>query len=75
MSCGAHKYVMHGWGWGWHRSHHEPNVATFEQNDLYAITFAGMVIVMFTIGIAWDVVWCPQICHAWLGLGLASLAP
>src|SRR5438067_184345 len=23
FSIVAHKYVMHGFGWGWHRSHHE----------------------------------------------------
>ena len=31
MECVAwatHKYVMHGWGWGWHRSHHEPRRGT-----------------------------------------------
>lgn len=27
----AHKYVMHGWGWGWHRSHHEPRSGWFEK--------------------------------------------
>ncbi len=31
----AHKYVMHGWGWGWHKSHHEPRSGWFEKNDLY----------------------------------------
>ncbi len=23
----AHKYIMHGWGWGWHESHHEPRTS------------------------------------------------
>jgi beta-carotene 3-hydroxylase len=36
----THKYVMHGPGWGWHRSHHEPHDGVFEKNDLYAILFA-----------------------------------
>ena len=38
----AHKYVMHGWGWGWHKSHHEPRAGWFEKNDLYAVVFAGI---------------------------------
>jgi len=30
----VHRHVMHGWGWGWHRSHHEPRTGRFERNDL-----------------------------------------
>jgi beta-carotene 3-hydroxylase len=50
----THKYVMHGFGWGWHKSHHEPATGWFEKNDLYAITFAGIVIGMFTAGALWS---------------------
>ena len=32
----THRYVMHGWGWGWHRDHHEPHEGAWEKNDLYA---------------------------------------
>lgn len=55
MECFAwatHKYVMHGWGWGWHRSHHEPHEGAFEKNDLYAITFAVIVVTLFVVGCA-----------------------
>lgn len=45
-----HKHVMHGWGWGWHRSHHEPRTGAFERNDLYAIFFAGIAIVLIALG-------------------------
>jgi beta-carotene 3-hydroxylase len=24
---------MHGWGWGWHRDHHEPHNNALEKND------------------------------------------
>lgn len=48
----AHKYVMHGWGWGWHRSHHEPRSGWFEKNDLYAVVFAGVAIVLIALGSA-----------------------
>jgi beta-carotene 3-hydroxylase len=37
FSIVAHKYVMHGFGWGWHRSHHEPRHGWFEKNDLFAV--------------------------------------
>jgi beta-carotene 3-hydroxylase len=46
----AHKYIMHGWGWGWHRDHHEPHDGVFEKNDLFAVVFASIVIVMFAVG-------------------------
>lgn len=46
----VHKYVMHGFGWGWHRSHHEPRTSLLEKNDLYALLFAVPSIALFTIG-------------------------
>lgn len=48
-----HKHVMHGWGWAWHRSHHAPREAWFERNDLYAVVFAGMAIVLIALGSHW----------------------
>lgn len=46
VAWAAHKYVMHGWGWGWHKSHHEPREGVFERNDLYAVVFAGIAILL-----------------------------
>jgi len=40
----AHRFVMHGVGMGWHRSHHQPRLAPFEKNDLYPITMAGLTV-------------------------------
>ena len=46
-----HKYVMHGFGWGWHRSHHLSRRQTgWEKNDLYAIVFAAATIGLFALG-------------------------
>lgn len=50
FSIVAHKYVMHGFGWAWHRSHHEPRTGWFEKNDLYAIVFAGVAISLIYAG-------------------------
>jgi beta-carotene 3-hydroxylase len=36
----THKYVMHGWLWTWHRSHHTMHNHAFERNDLFAIVFS-----------------------------------
>ncbi len=60
----AHKYIMHGWGWGWHLSHHEPHSSRFELNDLYAVFFALLAIVL--IGLGSRGVWPLQ----WIGAGM-----
>jgi beta-carotene 3-hydroxylase len=66
----SHKYVMHGWGWAWHRDHHEPHDNLFEKNDLYGIVGAVMSISMFAIGsplIMGADAWPPA---TWIGLGI-----
>ncbi|MCX7677360.1 MAG: beta-carotene hydroxylase, partial [Alteraurantiacibacter sp.] len=50
VAWASHKYIMHGWGWGWHRDHHEPHSKTFEKNDLYGVVGALMSISMFALG-------------------------
>jgi beta-carotene 3-hydroxylase len=52
----AHKYIMHGWGWRWHKSHHEPTEGMFEKNDLYVVVFSLVVVGMFAVG---DLYWKP----------------
>ncbi|WP_130835856.1 sterol desaturase family protein [[Erwinia] mediterraneensis] len=55
----SHKYIMHGWGWGWHHSHHKPHKGGFELNDLYAVLFAGLAILLVALGTAgyWPLQW------------------
>ncbi|HEV7255424.1 MAG TPA: beta-carotene hydroxylase [Mesorhizobium sp.] len=52
----AHKHVMHGFGWGWHRSHHEPHDDLLEKNDLYALVFAGAALLLFVAGSGYPLV-------------------
>ena len=47
----THKYVMHGFLWVWHRSHHEPRSGAFELNDLFAAVFATPAIVAIYVGV------------------------
>jgi len=61
----THKYVMHGWGWGWHKSHHEPHDGTFELNDLYAVFFAAIAIGLFWFGQERPLL-------TWLGIGVTA---
>lgn len=64
VAWAVHRYIMHGWGWGWHESHHRPRQGAFEKNDLFAVVFAGLAIVLFTVGrYSWAPLW-------WVGLGM-----
>ena len=36
----THKYIMHGFLWRWHRSHHTVHNHTLEKNDLFALVFS-----------------------------------
>jgi len=47
----THKYVMHGFLWVWHRSHHSPRTGPFELNDLFAVVFATPAIVCIYFGV------------------------
>lgn len=51
VAWSTHKYVMHGVGWVWHRSHHEPRTGAFELNDLFAAVFATPAIVAIYFGV------------------------
>ena len=64
VAAGAiHRHVMHGWGWGWHRSHHEPGGSALEVNDLYALAFAAISLCFFTLlADLWAGFW-------WVGVG------
>lgn len=46
----AHRFVMHGIGMGWHRSHHRRSVSRFEKNDLFPVVFAAGTILVMTAG-------------------------
>jgi len=70
VAWASHKYVMHGFGWAWHRDHHEPHDNLLEKNDLFAIVGAAMSISMFALGSEWVLgaaAWPPA---TWIGLGI-----
>ena len=64
----AHRWVMHGFGWVLHASHHRPRLGRWEANDLYALIFA-----LPSIGLFW---WGIGLGHgalyAWVGGGIAA---
>jgi beta-carotene 3-hydroxylase len=59
IAWATHKYVMHGWGWSWHRSHHQPGNHGPEKNDLYASVFAAIAIALIALGNGgvWPLTW------------------
>ncbi len=70
VAWSSHKYIMHGFGWAWHRDHHEPHDKVFEKNDLFGVVGAIMSMSMFALG-SWvvmgDNAWIPA---NWIGLGI-----
>lgn len=70
VAWASHRYIMHGFGWNWHRDHHEPHDRLVEKNDLFALFGAAMSIAMFAIGspmIRGLAAWEPG---TWIGLGI-----
>ena len=70
VAWGSHKYIMHGFGWAWHRDHHEPHHKRFEKNDLFGVVGAALSISMFALGspmIMGANAWWPG---TWIGLGV-----
>ena len=62
----SHKYIMHGWGWGWHESHHTQHDDAFERNDLYAVVFAIPSMLLIYLGFEYD---NPIL---WVGAGMTA---
>jgi beta-carotene 3-hydroxylase len=70
VAWAGHKYVMHGFGWAWHRDHHEPHEALLEKNDRFALVGAALSIALFALGspmVMGSEAWRPA---TWLGLGV-----
>lgn len=43
----SHKYIMHGFLWTWHKSHHTVHDHDLERNDLFAVVFSIPSIAIF----------------------------
>ena len=48
----THKYIMHGFLWTWHESHHKSHNHLLERNDLFALVFSvpSFLLLFFGIG-------------------------
>lgn len=50
-SYGIHRYIMHGWLWFIHKTHHRRGKHRLELNDVFSLLFAGISIIFLIIGI------------------------
>jgi beta-carotene 3-hydroxylase len=64
----AHRWVMHGFGWFLHQSHHRARAGRWELNDLYAVIFAGPSILLLLGGVQLE--WGEW--ATWVGAGIAG---
>lgn len=51
VAYASHRWVMHGWLWSLHRSHHEPRTSFFEKNDWFAVMGAVPSIALIWLGV------------------------
>lgn len=62
----THKYVMHGFLWSLHESHHVAKHDRLEKNDLFAVFFAVPSIALIYLGVNF---YDPLL---WIGLGMTA---
>jgi len=62
----THKYVMHGFLWSLHESHHVPRRGRFEKNDVFAVIFGVPSVILIYLGVN---VYGPLL---WIGLGMTA---
>ncbi len=67
MAWFTHKYIMHGFLWVWHKSHHTVHDHALEKNDLFALVFSlpSIGILYFASHYSSGILWA-------IGLGIAA---
>lgn len=68
VTYAAHRWVMHRFGMGWHRSHHRPAVARFERNDLFPLCFSAVGVATFAVATMGPAI-APLF---WVGVGVTA---
>ncbi len=62
----THKYVMHGFLWSLHQSHHQPRHGRFEKNDFFFLFYASIAMVLMYFG------WEHLDFRFWMGIGVTA---
>jgi beta-carotene 3-hydroxylase len=50
VSYSLHRWVMHGFGMSWHRSHHRAASRGWERNDRFPVVMAAIAVFLFAVG-------------------------
>lgn len=67
VSYATHRWIMHGPGMRWHRSHHVPAQGRFEKNDLFPVFFSTIGFLVFLSASLTATTWM-----YWLGAGITG---
>ena len=67
VSYATHRWIMHGPGMRWHRSHHVPAQGRFEKNDLFPVFFSTIGFLVFLSASLTATTWL-----YWLGAGITG---
>src|SRR4051794_11306129 len=67
VSYAAHRWVMHGFAMGWHRSHHGRGAGRLERNDLFPLCFSVVGVLLFAVP---ALGWAPDL--FWVGVGVSA---
>ena len=62
----THKYVMHGFLWSLHESHHRPRHGIFEKNDFFFLFYATIAMILMYFG------WEQLDYRFWMGIGVTA---
>ncbi len=52
LSWFIHKYIMHGWLWQIHKTHHTKTNGFFELNDIFSLIFGSVAVILIVLGFA-----------------------
>ena len=66
VSYASHRWLMHGPGMAWHRSHHHPPAGRFEKNDLFPLCFSTLGVAAFAAAALSE----RLVVFRWIGLGM-----
>ena len=66
VAWATHKYVIHGFLWTLHESHHQPRHGVFERNDFFFLFYATIAMVLMYFG------WEQLDFRFWMGLGVTA---
>src|SRR6476661_569509 len=62
----THKYIMHGFLWSLHESHHKPHTGIFQKNDLFFLFYASIAMTLIYYGFEnFDF-------RFWMGIGVTA---